>query len=219
MRALADHIHLAVIGEDIVLLDTRSDAYLCIPDGVAHLRPQPDRAHLAATPEASAALASSGFLAQSGLVAARTVPSRPTLNLCFTAQVRPTLRDARRLGLAVADLLILYRGRDLGRIIDFTARSQPAGVPIVPQGPIDGELQRLALVFHGLAPWLPMPRKCLIRSFVLLRFLQRSGQRADWVFGVATWPFSAHCWIQSGDWVLDDHWERLLVFEPILAVR
>ena len=57
-----------------------------------------------------------------------------------------------------------------------------------------------------------------MRSFVLLRFLQRSGLNARWVIGVRTWPFSAHCWLQIDDTALDDAWERLVVYEPILAV-
>ena len=80
------------------------------------------------------------------------------------------------------------------------------------------ETLRLARVFQRVAVWLPMPRKCLVRSFVLLRFLQRSGLNARWVFGVRTWPFAAHCWLQLEDTVLDDLVERLAAYEPILAV-
>ena len=55
-------------------------------------------------------------------------------------------------------------------------------------------------------------------SCVLLRFLQRSGLDARWVFVVRTWPFAAHCWLQLEDTVLDDMVERLAAYEPILAV-
>ena len=41
---------------------------------------------------------------------------------------------------------------------------------------------------------------------------------AVWVFGVRTWPFSAHCWLQIGDAVLDDDPERVGIYPPILAV-
>ena len=57
-----------------------------------------------------------------------------------------------------------------------------------------------------------------MRSFVLLRFLQRSGGKATWVFGVRTWPFGAHCWLQLGDVALDDDPARLVGYAPILAV-
>ena len=217
MRDLAPHIHLAAVGDDVVLLDTRSDAYLCIPDGVAHLKPSPDRVRISPTPEAAAAFAAAGFLA-AGIVAPRSRPSRPGRSLDTTSRAEPTLREVWRLALAVGDLLRRYWRRGLGEIIDFAAVSQPGQAQVAPYGPAD-DVERLALVFRRLAPWLPIPGKCLIRSFVLLRFLQRSGLRADWVFGVATWPFAAHCWIQSGDQVLDDDWERLLAYEPILAVR
>lgn len=214
MPALASHVHLAVLGEDVVLLDTRSDAYLCIPDGRTHLRPQPDGVRLDPTREAAAALERSGFLADADIPLKRARPTRPCRNLEGEMAGSQALGDVWRLGAAVADLLRRYHRRDLEEIVRFAQGSQPLDA----SKDADPELQRLAQVFQRLAPWLPIPRKCLARSFVLLRFLQRSGRRAEWVFGVTTWPFSAHCWIQVGDQVLDDHWERLLVYAPIMSV-
>jgi hypothetical protein len=218
MTALAPHIHLALLGEDVVLLDIRSDAYLCVPGGRAHLQPHPDGVHVSPTPEACEALAAAGFLAHGAdMVQARPSPARPSRSLDGSLRAEVTSADAWRLVLAATDLLFRYWRRDLGGIIAFVACAQPAATAAGDLPAAD--LERLALVFHRLSPWLPISRKCLVRSFVLRRFLQRSGARADWVFGVATWPFAAHCWIQSGDLVLDDHWERLLAYEPILVVR
>jgi hypothetical protein len=217
MRTLAPHLHLAVLGDDVVLLDTRADAYMSIPDGVAHLRPHPDGRHLAPSDEASSALETAGFLSGQGLESPARRPPPPSRSLDAESQAQPTPLEILRLGLAVADLIRRYRGRSLGEILTFVAQSQSGlngGLPSAAgQDP-----ERLAVIFYRLAPWLPIPRKCLVRSFVLLRFLQRCGAHADWVFGVSTWPFSAHCWIQSGDRVLDDHWERILVYEPIMVV-
>ena len=48
--------------------------------------------------------------------------------------------------------------------------------------------------------------------------LRRAGQNAAWVFGVRTWPFSAHCWLQIGDAVLDDDPERVSRYTPIMVL-
>ena len=109
------------------------------------------------------------------------------------------------------DLLAGYVGRPLATITGYTVRRRR------PYEGRERDVVRLAAIFQKLSPWLPMTGKCLVRSFVLRRFLQRSGVDADWVFGVRTWPFSAHCWLQLGDRALDDHAERLDASTPILV--
>lgn len=208
---LAPGVHLAVVDDDVVLLDVPADRYLCVPDGRRLLRPSPARDVV--DPEAPGvveALAAARLLSQS---ASRppAPPPRPGRDLPAEPP-RMAPRDAARLAGAVWDGLRRYRGRSLDEIVAFTRRSRPAR----PGDPI--EVVRLATVFRDAVVWLPLPRKCLIRSFVLLRFLQRSGVDATWVFGVRTWPFSAHCWLQRDDLVLDDFAERLVAYEPIFAV-
>lgn len=218
MLSLEPHIHLARLGDDVVLLDERADAYVCAPGGVLDLRPSPDGAALRpADPSVREALLAAGYVVAAAagrprMAAARPGPARPARDFGAPGEAAPTPAEFARLGLALADALVRYRGRAFHEILDFARRAQP------PAGPGDAaEALRLARLFQRLAPWLPLPRKCLVRSFVLLRFLQRSGVAAQWVFGVRTWPFSAHCWIQHGEVALDDHWDRLLVYEPILA--
>lgn len=72
--------------------------------------------------------------------------------------------------------------------------------------------------FERLRPWLAPPGECLLRSYHLRAFLRARGLDALWVFGVRTWPFSAHCWLQAGATALDDDLERLVAYQPILAV-
>ncbi|WP_312062938.1 lasso peptide biosynthesis B2 protein [Brevundimonas sp.] len=50
------------------------------------------------------------------------------------------------------------------------------------------------------------------------RVLASRGRGATWVFGVRTWPFSAHCWLQVGDVLLDDDLDRVALYTPIMAV-
>jgi hypothetical protein len=122
--------------------------------------------------------------------------------------------DVVRLAGALWDLVWRYRGRPLRDILAYAAREGEARSKAVAAP----EVVRLARCFQRAVVWLPIPRKCLVRSFVLLRFLQRSGVTARWLFGVTTWPFRAHCWLQLGETALDDNAERIVEYEPILGI-
>jgi hypothetical protein len=212
--SLAPHVHLAAIGGDVVLLDTSTDAYLCIPDGVALLRPSGDRGALSpADDDVIATLMQAGLVQSASTGVARAPLHRPTRQLGDVGVAPLTRGDLLPMAGALWDLIWRYRGRSLADIIAFVTREGAAR-----SAATRPEVLRLARVFQRLAVWLPMPGKCLIRSFVLLRFLQRSGCGATWVFGVTTWPFRAHCWLQVGETVLDDTAERIVEYEPILGI-
>ena len=52
----------------------------------------------------------------------------------------------------------------------------------------------------------------------MVHFLAAEGIQPDWVFGVKTEPFDAHCWVQHGDVVLNDAPDRVRQYSPILVV-
>ena len=60
--------------------------------------------------------------------------------------------------------------------------------------------------------------ECLYDSLALIEFLARNGIYADWVFGVQTRPFAAHCWVQHGDTVFNDTVEHVSGYTPIMVV-
>lgn len=61
-----------------------------------------------------------------------------------------------------------------------------------------------AAQFRRARLYAPVAMRCLIDSIAMTRFLRRRKLTAQIVFGVALNPFSAHCWVQSGDVVLND---------------
>jgi hypothetical protein len=206
-------LHAAVVGDDVVLLQTDRDRYLCLPGTADRLRLSGDGREVGwAPPELAAALQeqASGGGAESDAFSWGP-PVRPTADLATgTARARPG--DLLRLVLATRDLLPGYVGRPMGQVL-ARVRRRPTGRSAPCE---DGELRRLVGVFNRWAPFLPIPGKCLIRSFVLLRFLQRSGRNAEWAIGVRLWPFSAHCWLQVGETALDDRADDLRLYTPIL---
>ncbi len=60
--------------------------------------------------------------------------------------------------------------------------------------------------------------ECLFDSLALIEFLARYDIYPDWVFGVQTRPFAAHCWVQQGDVVFNDTAEHVSGYTPIMVV-
>lgn len=73
----------------------------------------------------------------------------------------------------------------------------------------------LAHAFSRLRPWVPGSGRCVPSSILLLELLKQHGIEADWVFGVRTYPFEAHCWIEKDGMVLNDSLEHVRWFTPI----
>lgn len=82
----------------------------------------------------------------------------------------------------------------------------PAGLPPM-----------LSSVFHQLRPYYGHRRLCRFDSLALIEFLALYAQYPLWVFGVRCEPFSAHCWVQQGDCVLNDSLDQVKQYTPIMA--
>lgn len=60
---------------------------------------------------------------------------------------------------------------------------------------------------------------CLLRSLALARHLRSSACAAQLVIAVRADPFSAHCWVQADNHLLNDDLDNVASYEPILVVR
>ena len=77
-------------------------------------------------------------------------------------------------------------------------------------------MRHLVPVFKRLQPLLPPTETpCLVNSLTLLEFLAAYGHFPRLVFGVQAQPFTAHCWIQHDDVVLNSSLEHVLQFTPM----
>lgn len=68
----------------------------------------------------------------------------------------------------------------------------------------EGALLDAAARFRRTRLYVPIEMRCLLDSVSLACFLSRRQFDPCVVFGVALDPFSAHCWVQVGDLVLND---------------
>lgn len=108
----------------------------------------------------------------------------------------------RKLG-ALLSALVAYRGR---RAPDTLS------IALYPH------LRASAAIFRRARCYAPIETCCLLDSVSMVRFLARRGLYTNLVFGVASDPFSAHCWVQSGDLVLNDTIGNVYAHAPIRVV-
>lgn len=211
---LRPHVHAAIVGEDIVFLDVGADRYTCLAGAGANARLAEDRVSL----ELDAVFARQ--LIEGGLAECRAVSSvsrigppprgeRSGLPLEVAAAA---VRDVAPLLRALADTALHYRGRRFAEIVAAGTRARTEAPKVTP------DLTAAAARFHSWIPYAPLSAQCLLRAFILLRLLRRQGLDANWVFGVQTWPFHAHCWLQVEDLVLDDPAERTWGYTPIMIL-
>lgn len=205
---LADGVFMAVCDEHIVVLNTHDDLYSCLPEAGGHFE-----ISLAAVEGPEALMAE---LAAAGLTAIRAdvrqpIPPRPDKAL--------DLSDARpRPGDDLCVVRAIVSGWSCG-----PGRRPLADLLVGRDPPADHAVNialiaRLTRAFTRWLPWDPAQGACLYRAWVLRRILQSRGQTATWVFGVRTWPFGAHCWLQVDGFVLDDEPDRVAHYIPIMAV-
>lgn len=214
---LTPHAYAAVCGDDLVLLDVQRDSYFCLPQAGQGLELALGDRRLGRMDRDLA-----GDLAAAGLVEADgPVPSRqldwapPTTDLLSRALPTPRVSEIAGLTASLASMTVNYRRRGFAELL---ARAQERRACVDLKAADPEVVIQAALAFRTLLPWSPVQGACLFQAFLLLDYLGRRGQSADWVFGVRTWPFSAHCWLQSGAVILNDTVDRVGAYQPILIV-
>lgn len=211
MISPAPSIHIATIEDDLVALDLGNDAYFCLPGLAQHLVAEGDGRWTASNAVIANGLLETGLFQSAVSRQPRPVPT-------------PTVRTSR-----------LYEGRGSGKLAGMTlavimareawrihGRSLKALIARSPSLPLRhdqaAEAMADACLFDRWMPWMPGQGQCLYRAYLLRAFLASRGRGATWMFGVRTWPFSAHCWLQVGDLLLDDDLDRVALYTPIMAV-
>lgn len=82
----------------------------------------------------------------------------------------------------------------------------------------DHDLFLAATMFRKARVFVPISPSCLLDSISLAKFLTRKKHYSSIVFGVTIDPFSAHCWVQSGNIVLSDYVGNVNAYTSIRTV-
>ncbi len=206
-------IHVVAVEDDLVVLDLKSDAYFCIPELGAHLSRAETGGWVADNETVMAGLLDTGLF--------RRDPGQGSTLANLRRPVRTSRAEVRReaglgAGLRLLAVLATTAARVNGRPLKTLIGRSP-DLPVRPEQADDAMAE--AQLFDAWMPWVPGQGQCLYRAFLLRAFLAAQGRGSTWVFGVRTWPFSAHCWLQIDDVLLDDDLDRVGLYTPILAVE
>ncbi|KAK0342036.1 hypothetical protein LTR94_023885 [Friedmanniomyces endolithicus] len=199
--------------DDVVVFDLHRDRYDLLPSAAAVLQ-QRDADSLRIEDEAARdELMRAGYLAaqERAATAAFCAPKaaieppedpRAHLALCAFAATNSLAATA------------IFKRRTLAELVTRASRKRRNRS----HAPTRSEISSALNVFYAVYPWLPWQGDCLQRAFLLHTHLHHHGMDARWVFGVRTWPFLAHCWVQIDDIVVGDSLSRTNGFTPIMAV-
>src|SRR5262249_42953237 len=147
-------------------------------------------------------------------------PTTPLIEGYFTIEVRTGFRELYRFLLAALRTSLQLRRKSLDRIINRErrlkekARSSPTNFAATAE-----RLERCMATFLRLRPLIFTAHdRCLFDSLALKEFLRLHGIFPDLIFGVRSDPFSAHCWLQHREIVINDDPENVQDFTPIMVV-
>jgi len=209
-----EHHGLAVCGRDIVILDQKGGHYTLVAGGGTGIGFEGNSVDIGDI-ELAEAMTEAGVLQSDPPTSSRErPPALPTRSALDAPAPSAGVSHWVATLLAGIEMPVRYHARTFAELL-IQAERHPA---IQQRDRCDGRLIAAAAAFDRLSPWVPLPGECLFRSFMLLEILRRRGYRPRWVFGVRTWPFAAHCWLQAGEVALTDYADSLVSYTPILAI-
>jgi len=213
---LAPGWRLARVQGDVVLLDEAAGEYACLVGAGDLIGLAPNGALQIGDSSLAEDLMAAGAAAPGAPRGPNPPPTAPPARGALSPGPPPRLQARDLWDMAAAYLFMLrrYRGQGFAAMLAQARRDRPPR----PAAASEEALARRVATFQALLPWAPWQEVCLFRAYMLLRFLRLGGLDADWVFGVRTWPFEAHCWLEAQSLVLDDSLEHMMGYAPILRV-
>jgi hypothetical protein len=240
---LATHVHVSRTREHLVFLDLKRDRYLgvSLTDAEALGRRISGLASLVAM-SGTAGPAPPGTPPVLEAKALQTLDEMVQLGMLVDASEACVSRTAAAIArpekaltngyvdvaryISVSDLVVfvysalstyaLLRWRSLDQIVARIHRQQR----VRPNSEFDiDRIRSRVAVFNRLRPLFYTERNaCLFSTLAIRQFLSRERFLPQVVFGVATTPFKAHCWLQHEDIVINDIPEYVREYTPILVV-
>lgn len=208
------------IGRQPVFLDVLADRYFCLSASAERCFADIAAAggHVAEADSAVDGMLSRGLLVEAGgapLVPCR-LPSLPEESVLDHALPRATLgQTATALG-RILSVKTRLRRAGLARTLSAIATAKqdsndsPANAAFL--------LDRSMAGFVRAAGVATVLDNCLCQSLAVGRTLLARGLRPEIVLGVRLGPFAAHCWVQHHDRLVNDRFDMVRTFTPILII-
>lgn len=208
---MRNNLSYCVVDGHAVFLDIAADQYFCLPD---HL----EQAFIAYANASDRTRATVAMLVERNILMSEEKGCRDDP----PARISAPLRSAHEMPgchtssamLALPEVMATtWRCRrrigtwPLRDVIHETVRyrAQRCPPPATPSGLLhEQQLLQAVSLFQRARLYAPIETRCLLDSISLTRFLARRHFHSTIVLGVTNDPFSAHCWAQVGDIVLND---------------
>lgn len=221
--AVRDDLSFCRVGEQIVFLDIKNDRYFRLPQPL-------ERAlvtHLEGDGNSDTDI--------SGLIERNILVDQPSSTSVGRRSIKPALRSAmeapyakqriRAFELMEVLAIVLHTKLELKlfslkHVLDGLGADrhiQPVNTTR-PTALLAHRLSDVAAVYRRARLYVPVDMCCLLDSVAMTKFLRRRQLHAHVVFGVALDPFSAHCWVQVDDLVLNDTVGNVNSHTPIRVV-
>lgn len=148
-----------------------------------------------------------------------TRPQRSLVEFDLDARPKANALQLCRFGGSCLQAQLALKLRPIQSIVEAIRERKVGREAAEPPGADPVRLRSLVTSFARLRPlFYTLRSACLLDSLTLLHFLGAEGIHPDWVFGVKTDPFDAHCWVQQGEVLLNDIPDRVRQYSPILVV-
>ena len=236
---LAPHVYPCVSGQHVVLMDLERDKYVAVvpanrlarwvrgwPVGAVQATESPHNPNPDESADALVAqMLAHGMLVSDPHVGKPAVPvmtARAARGLVeFDLDVRPQASAGQlwRFARSCLRAQLSLKLRPIQSIVETVRdrKARRAARGLKDADPV--RLRSLVIAFARLRPlFYTLRSACLLDSLTLLHFLSAEGIHPDWVFGVKTEPFDAHCWVQHEEVLLNDVPDRVRQYSPILVV-
>lgn len=235
---LSRDAHLCVTDDHGVILDLRRDRYLGI--GPAEMRalsevvldwPRMEHPSTQFAREKSESITSliahlveTGLITKDGAKGKPAAPvrlDRPTCSLMHWApeeHLSVRASHVANVAAASATAAVLLRLYPISRVVQRVHRRKvKSAAEQIAHDPASA--RELTAIFLKLGPlFFSEQNRCLFSSLALIEFLARYAIFPQWVFGIQTRPFAAHCWVQQETTVFNSTSEFALAFTPIMVI-
>ena len=211
------HVTLCIADDRIIMLDVLGDRYLQVPDGLF----SPTGTWLNAgenvsPPDAFLSLLKRNEVFRDGdAMPSNTARDRVRIP---TNPMSPVWghKDGGRSTLSVAAaMMTTWTSLHLRGLAAILRDHHHCNASARQQHP---DLLELSARFERSRRFSPIARRCLIDTLALDTWLSDAGQACQIVFGVTAAPFRAHCWLQAPVGVLNDSFDHVTRYTPILTV-
>lgn len=213
------HVTACIAADRLILLDIRQDRYFQLrSEQAGPMRHWLERGEPCQPPPAVAEM-----LAKRGISRADDPPCSPTLRQIVRVPeqlLSPIWQDelyprAKTIGvaLAVAAAKATLRIRPLAKVLEDHVHVSSSRRPVRP-----ATLSARSAAFDQTRTLIPLARNCLPDTLALDAWLGEDARDCQLIFGVTAAPFKAHCWLQAPHAVLNDSYDHVSRYVPILAL-